>query len=99
LLLHQALCRLVWCLGKLGYRPAGGALTGWLAARLAAPASSSSSSGVPLSSYSHGQLALLLSGLRGCRVVLGGGWLQQLLAHSTAHAQQMPLEVGVATGL
>jgi hypothetical protein len=48
---------------------------------------------VPLSSYSDGQLALLLSGLRGCRVALGGRWLQQLLAHSTAHAQQMPLEV------
>ena len=91
--LLQALVRLVWCLGKLGYRPAGGALTGWLAARLAG-SGSSSSAGVPLSSYSAGQLALLLSGLRGCRVVLGGRWLAQLLAHSTAHAQQMPLEVG-----
>jgi hypothetical protein len=92
----QALCRLVWCLGKLGYRPAGGALTGWLAARLAPSSSSSSSSSdeVPLlSAYSHGQLGLLLSGLRGCKVVLGGRWLQQLLAYSTAHAQQLPLEV------
>ncbi|WIA15820.1 hypothetical protein OEZ85_012575 [Tetradesmus obliquus] len=88
-----ALVRLVWCLGKLGYRPAGGALTGWLAARLAG-SSSSSSAGVPLSSYSASQLALLLSGLRGCRVVLGGRWLAQLLAHSTDHARQMPLEVG-----
>jgi hypothetical protein len=89
----QALCRLVWCLGKLGYRPAGGALTGWLAERLAASSSSSSDGVTLVSSYSCGQLALLLSGLRGCKVVLGGRWLQQLLAHSTAQAQQMPLEV------
>ena len=77
----------MWCLGRLGLRPEGAGLGGWLGERLAGE-------GAPHpADYEAQQLRWLLLGVVECGVVLPPAWTAELLQYAADRAEELPVEV------